>query len=70
MLPAMTWAMTRLRRLLPAFLVVLCFGTTAAADEVWQTLPPTPTRPVAEMEGKAPVNGVKSTMPSTAPGRR
>ena len=49
--------MTRLRRLLPAFLVVLCFGMTAAADEVWQTLPPTPTRPVAEMEGKAPVNG-------------
>ena len=51
--------MTRLRRLLPAVLVVLCFGITAAADEVWQTLPPTPTRPVAEMEGKAPVNGVE-----------
>jgi pimeloyl-ACP methyl ester carboxylesterase len=51
--------MTRLRRLLPALLVVLCFGMTAAADEVWQTLPPTPTRPVAAMEGKAPVNGVE-----------
>jgi len=51
--------MTRLRDLLPAFLVVLCFGMTAVAEEVWQTLPPTPTRPAAEMEGKAPVNGVE-----------
>ena len=30
-----------------------------SATELWQTLPPTPTRPPAAVEGKAPVNGVQ-----------
>ena len=60
--------MTRLRRLLPAFLVVLCFGMTAAADEVWQTLPPTPTRPAAERKARRRSTASSSTMPCTAPG--
>ncbi len=29
------------------------------AEEVWQTLPPTPTRPPALAEGKAPVDGIE-----------
>jgi pimeloyl-ACP methyl ester carboxylesterase len=31
----------------------------AGAVEAWQTLPPTPTRPTASVQGKAPVNGVE-----------
>ena len=45
--------------ILSAFLLALSLGTTVSAQEVWQTLPPTPTRPAAEVEGKAPVNGVE-----------
>jgi pimeloyl-ACP methyl ester carboxylesterase len=39
--------------------VVLLIPLAAAATEVWQTLPPTPIRPAATAEGKAPVNGVE-----------
>jgi pimeloyl-ACP methyl ester carboxylesterase len=39
--------------------VVLLIPLAAAATEVWQTLPPTPIRPAATAEGKAPVNEVE-----------
>jgi pimeloyl-ACP methyl ester carboxylesterase len=41
--------------------IVLTSGAPAAATaaEVWQTFPPTPTRPAASVEGTAPVNGVE-----------
>ena len=54
--------MPSLRRPLSLALLVLALAwsvATAAATEVWQTLPPTPTRPKAEVEGKAPVNGIE-----------
>ena len=54
--------MPSLRRPLSLALLVLALAwsvATAAATEVWQTLPPTPTRPKAEVEGKAPVDGVE-----------
>jgi len=54
--------MTRTRLAVPALLLVLCFGLASAAAvaaELWQTLPPTPSRPKAEFEGTAPVNGVE-----------
>ena len=51
--------MTRRGLIQSAFLMALRLGTGAAAEEVWQTLPPTPIRPPAEVEGKAPVNGVE-----------
>ena len=54
--------MPSLRRPLSLVLVLLALAwsvATAVAAEVWQTLPPTPTRPKAEVEGKAPVDGVE-----------
>ncbi|MGD9511318.1 MAG: alpha/beta fold hydrolase, partial [Geminicoccaceae bacterium] len=51
--------MTRRGLILSALLLTLCLGTTVSAQEAWQTLPPTPSRPAAEAEGKAPVNGVE-----------
>jgi hypothetical protein len=50
------------RALLPT-LMVMGFLTllppTARTAEVWQTLPPTPTRPTPTREGHAPVNGIQ-----------
>ena len=40
-------------------LVMLWLPAAAHAEEVWQTLPPTPTRPPALAEGKAPVDGIE-----------
>ena len=40
-------------------LVMLWLPAAAHAEEVWQTLPPTPTRPPAMAEGKAPVDGIE-----------
>ena len=54
--------MPSLRRPLSLVLVLLalaCSVATAVAAEVWQTLPPTPTRPKAAVEGKAPVDGIE-----------
>ena len=54
--------MPSLRRPLSLVLVLLALAwsvATAVAAEVWQTLPPTPTRPKAEVEGKAPVDGIE-----------
>ena len=54
--------MPSLRRPLSLVLVLLALAwsvASAVAQEVWQTLPPTPTRPKAEVEGKAPVNGIE-----------
>jgi pimeloyl-ACP methyl ester carboxylesterase len=45
----------------PGLLLLLLLWTApppAVAAEVWQTLPPTPTRPLAEREGHAAVNGI------------
>ena len=54
--------MPSLRRPLSLVLVLLALAwsvATAVAAEVWQTLPPTPTRPKAAVEGKAPVDGIE-----------
>jgi pimeloyl-ACP methyl ester carboxylesterase len=54
--------MPRIRRAVPGLLLVLLAGLAslaAVATELWQTLPPTPTRPAATAEGKAPVDGVE-----------
>ena len=46
------------RAILMLVMLLVPLGGTGAV-EVWQTLPPTPTRPTALVEGKAPVNGVQ-----------
>ena len=54
--------MPSLRRPLSLVLVLLALAwsvASAVAAEVWQTLPPTPTRPKAAVEGKAPVDGIE-----------
>ena len=50
--------MKRRGLILSAILLALGLGS-AVAEEVWQTLPPTPSRPPAATEAKAPVNGVE-----------
>ena len=54
--------MSRLHRPLALLLLVLSLAwpvTAAFAEEPWQTLPPTPTRPSATVEGRAPVDDVQ-----------
>ena len=51
--------MKRRSLVLSACLLAMCLGETAAAAEVWQTLPATPTRPAANVESSAPVDGVQ-----------
>ena len=42
-----------------ALVLLLVPVTTATAAEAWRSLPQTPTRPPAVVEGKAPVKGVE-----------
>lgn len=51
--------MRRRGLILSTLLLALCLGAGSSAAEVWQTLPPTPARPAATIEGKAPVDGVE-----------
>jgi pimeloyl-ACP methyl ester carboxylesterase len=48
----------RARPVLAVVLVLLLSAAATLATELWQTLPPTPTRPAPAQEGMAPVNGV------------
>jgi pimeloyl-ACP methyl ester carboxylesterase len=58
-----------LGRLTLVALVVLLLPVAAASpEEIWQTLPPTPTRPAAAAEGKAPVNGIQIYYAEYGPG--
>src|SRR5579863_1904797 len=40
-------------------LALLSVASTAAAEQQWDTLPPTPTLPQGGYSGNAPVNGIK-----------
>ena len=51
--------LARGRQLLLAAVIVILPTLTAVAVEVWQTLPPMPTRPPATQEGRASVNGIE-----------
>lgn len=47
------------RRILVVAVIAMAAAAEGKAVEVWQTLPPMPTRPPAAQEGYAPVNGIK-----------